>query len=1010
MLHQNWLAGLRQWGSGQRSRVAQSRKPRRLPSVAIEELESRCYLSATAGDDRSPADTPVAERQFLVQLTSAATSRVQTLDQAQTIFASSGIDLRAARGLGTPGLWLVTSSESDVGRITAALQANRSVAYFEADSTVQGQVIPNDSFFGDQVGLLNSGANGTTSDADIDADEAWNISTGSSSVVVSVIDSGVDYRHPDLYLNIWLNPGELPSAIRASLIDSDADGRITFRDLNAPANASFVSDLNGTSYIDAGDLLQDVRWENGLDEDGNGRTDDLIGWDFRSNDNDPFDTHGHGTHVAGIIGAVGNNAFGVAGLNWNTSIMPLRFLDSVAGQGLSGSTSDAITAINYTTAMKTRSQDTVNVRVSNNSWGSLDTFSQTLREAIAVNGAAGILFVAAAGNGEGRTGSGVNLDAEGLGFYPASFDLDHIVAVAATNSNDSLATFSQFGATSIDLAAPGVAILSTEPGGGFAFRSGTSMATPHVAGVAALVLSRIPDASTQEVRQALLQSVDVKSSLSGKVATGGRLNARAALQIDTFAPKAALISAPNVTLGGASSYDFQVRYRDNADIDFNSLDNADVRVVPLATPDAPLSATISNLVLDSDPATPGNQPIVTYRIVPPGGTWNLDDNGDFRIELLANAVADTRAGTPNRTPAQTLGTFEVSIAYEGQVLLTTFADGADSNPANSISQTANGQSTLRSAIQTANTVAGLNTIVLQPGIYTLDLSGASEDAAATGDLDITSQIVILGNGATIQMTGNLDRVFDVLATGNLTLRDVTILGGNTSSSGGGLSNSGGTVSIFSSTFTSNAAATGGAIASSAGSVSLTNSTISTNAAATGAGLDISGGALNLLNVTVTANSASSIGGGVRLSGSATAGVTNTIIADNTAATSSPDVSGTFSAASVSYNLIGINNGSTGFTNGSSGNLVGTQASPINPKLGPLANNAGLTKTHDLLAGSPAIDSAANGDAPLTDQRGIARPIEVDGDLIPEADIGAVERYFGEVSGIAFNDYGSRRCP
>lgn len=1002
MLHRNWLAGLRQWSSGSRSRVAQSRKPRRLPSVAIEELESRCYLSATTGDDRSPADALLAERQFLVQLTSAATSRVQTLDQAQTIFASGSIDLRAARGLGTPGLWLVTSSEPDVGRITSSLRANRSVAYFEADSTVQGQVIPNDSLFGDQVGLLNSGANGTTSDADIDADEAWNISTGSSSVVVSIIDSGVDYTHPDLYLNIWLNPGEIPAATRASLIDSDADGRITFRDLNAPVNASFVSDLNGTSYIDAGDLLQDVRWENGVDNDGNGRTDDLIGWDFRSNDNDPFDTHGHGTHVAGTIGAVGNNASGVAGLNWNTSIMPLRFLDSVAGQGLSGSTSDAITAINYTTAMKTRSQDAVNVRVSNNSWGSLDTFSQSLRDAIAVNGAAGILFVAAAGNGEGRTGSGVDLDAEGLGFFPASFDLDHIVAVAATNSNDSLATFSQFGATSIDLAAPGVAILSTEPGGGFAFRSGTSMATPHVAGAAALVFARIPDASTQEVRQALLQSIDVKSSLTGKVATGGRLNARAALEIDTFAPKAALVAAPNVTLGGASSYDFQVRYRDNADIDFNSLDNADVRVVPLASPDAPLSATISNLVLDSDPITAGNQPIVTYRIVPPGGSWSLDDNGEFRIELLANAVADTRAETPNLTPAQTLGTFEVSIAYEGQILVTTFADGADSNPADSISQTASGQSTLRSAIQTANTVAGLNTIVLEPGVYFLNLAGAGEDASATGDLDITSQIVILGNGAEIRISGGIDRVLDVLASGNLTLRDVTIAEGVSSSSGGGLRNAGIT-EIHSSTFAFNSAATGGAIASIGSSLSLTNSTVSTNMATDGAGLDVSGGSLSLLNVTVTANEAINSGGGVLLSGSAMAGVTNTIIAGNMASTSGPDVFGTFSAASSSHNLIGISDGSTGLTNGIFGNLVGSQANQLDPKLGPLAFNSGLTMTHELQAGSPAIDTAGSGPAPEIDQRGITRPVDADGDLIPEADIGAVERYFGEISGIAFND-------
>ena len=386
----DWLRGLKSLKSGTRSSPRVPQRTRRTQPIAwVEQLEARLCLSATLPD----------EQRFLIGLKPSAVEPHQTATQVQSLLATSGVDLRVVSDLGLPGQWLVASSDHDVGRVTTALRANRNVAYFEADTQVAGQVVPNDPLFNNQVGLLNSGANGLTADADIDADEAWNISTGSSSVVVSVIDSGVDYTHPDLYLNIWLNPGELPTALRSSLIDSDADGRITFRDLNAPANASFVSDLNGTSYIDAGDLLQDVRWENGLDEDGNGRTDDLIGWDFRSNDNDPFDTHGHGTHVAGIIGASGNNAFGTAGLNWNVSIMSLRFLDSVAGQGLSGSTSDAITAINYTTALKTRLQDTVNTRVSNNSWGSLDTFSQTLRDAIAVNGAAGILFVAAAGNG-----------------------------------------------------------------------------------------------------------------------------------------------------------------------------------------------------------------------------------------------------------------------------------------------------------------------------------------------------------------------------------------------------------------------------------------------------------------------------------------------------------------------------------------------------------------------------------------------------------------------------------
>ena len=988
MILLNWLVGLRNCRvHGRKSALPKPAEIRRHLGNHVELLEDRCVLDAGS--------------QFLLQLTPAASAQSHSAAELQTLLAVSGADVRVVRDLGLPGQWLVTSSDPDVNHVTAALRGNRSVAHIEADTQVAGQLIPNDPLFGNQVGLLNNGANGLTSDADVDAEEAWNITTGSSSVVVSVIDSGIDYTHPDLYLNIWLNQGELPASLRASLTDTDSDGRITFRDLNAPANSSFVTDRNSTSYIDAGDLLQDTRWENGIDEDGNGRPDDLIGWDFRNNDNDPFDNHGHGTHVAGIIGASGNNAFGTAGLNWNVSLMPLRFLDSVAGQGLTGSTSDAVSAINYSTALRTREQDAVNVRVSNNSWGSLDTFSQSLRDAIAENGAAGVLFVAAAGNGEGRTGSGVNLDAEGLGFFPASFDLENIVAVAATNSNDSLASFSQFGATSIDLAAPGVAILSTEPGGGFAFRSGTSMATPHVTGAAALVFARVPDATAQEVRQALFQSVDVTESLSGKVATGGRLNAQAALEIDTFAPRATLVSAPDVSISGATSYEFQVRYQDNTDIDFDSLDNADTRVVPVAFPDSPLSATISNLVLDSDPATPGSQPIVTYRIVPPGGSWNLDDNGDFRIELLPNAVSDTRAGTPNRTLAQTLGTFEVNIANEGQIEVTTFADGADANPADGVSQTSGGQSTLRSAIQTANAVAGLNTIVLEPGTYVLNLAGADEDASATGDLDITRQLVILGNGATIQMTGNNDRVFDVLASGTLTLRDVTITGGM-ATAGGGLRNSG-SLSITSSTVSQNSAGNGGAIASSGGSVELVNATITTNTATNGAGLDISGGSVSLLHVTITANAASNSAGGLRLTGSATAGITNTIIAGNTASASSPDVSGRFSPTSISHDLIGNPDGATGFTHGNNGNLVGTQAAPLDPQLGPLSDNTGLTLTHDPLFGSPAVDAADNTAAPSKDQRGIDRP--QNGDLNPAAvvDIGAVERFFGTIGGVAYFD-------
>src|SRR5262245_8652633 len=176
------------------------------------------------------------------------------------------------------------------------------------DRTVPSGVYPNDPGFAQQWELHNTGQTGGLYDADMDLPAAWSITTGNMNTVVAVLDSGVDYTDPDLYLNIWLNRGEIPTAILAGLTDADCDGLFTFLDLNASSNARFVTDVNRNGYIDVGDLLRDARWANGLDEDNNGRVDDLIGWDFHDNDNDPQATvESHGTGQALKIGALTNN-------------------------------------------------------------------------------------------------------------------------------------------------------------------------------------------------------------------------------------------------------------------------------------------------------------------------------------------------------------------------------------------------------------------------------------------------------------------------------------------------------------------------------------------------------------------------------------------------------------------------------------------------------------------------------------------------------------------------------
>jgi len=429
-------------------------------------------LEQTPGDSQSGSTSQTAialEGQWIVQLTRDALKGVSHIADTVSLFSGSVFGIEVVRGLGMAGQLLIETHGAAADAVSAWLSSNTSVAYASPDTVLSLQAMPNDPSFTQLWGMNNTGQTGGTADADIDAPEAWNLATGSPGVVVGVIDTGVDYTHPDLAANIWTNPGEIAG--------------------------------------------------NAIDDDGNGFIDDIHGYDFVNNDGDPMDDHYHGTHVSGTIAGVGNNGVGVTGVNWNAGIMGLKFLDSSGN----GSSSNAIRAINYATMMHNRG---VNIHLTNNSWGD-GGFEQSLRDAIQAAGTAGMLFIAAAGNG-GPNGIGDNNDT--TPYYPASYPLDNIIAVAATDHNDARASFSNYGAVSVDLGAPGVSIYSTRPGNTYGSLQGTSMAAPHVAGVAALAWSVAPTASYQTIRDAILNGVDHIPSMSGVTVTGGRLNAYGALQ------------------------------------------------------------------------------------------------------------------------------------------------------------------------------------------------------------------------------------------------------------------------------------------------------------------------------------------------------------------------------------------------------------------------------------------------------------------------------------------------
>ncbi|MFQ5627373.1 MAG: S8 family peptidase [bacterium] len=385
--------------------------------------------------------------------------------QIQSALSNAGLSQR--RFISQIGVYQCDiTNQKDVHTAVQACRESQDVEYAEPnyiyaipEMASTPRATPNDPRFDDLWGLHSSDKSG------IDAAKAWEVQKGSKNIIVAIIDTGMDYDHEDLRDNIWRNPGE----------------------------------------------TGDGKENNGIDDDNNGFVDDARGWNFERDTKDPADSHGHGSHVAGTVGAVGNNGKGVVGVNWQVTLMPLRFI----GTNGFGEADDAIRAIIYAADN--------GANIMSNSWGG-DPFMQSMEDAIRYARDKNVLFVAAAGNDD--------RDNDRFFHYPSNYQVENVIAVAAANASDGLANFSNTGREMVDLSAPGVNILSTFGQGGYQFLDGTSMATPHVSGVAALIMAQYPGITYRQTMIRIFGGVERKSTHSGFMVTGGRLNAFNSLSTD----------------------------------------------------------------------------------------------------------------------------------------------------------------------------------------------------------------------------------------------------------------------------------------------------------------------------------------------------------------------------------------------------------------------------------------------------------------------------------------------
>jgi subtilisin family serine protease len=503
--HLKYLHRVNHMQRSRRPQRANYGRSRSFSNLNWEQLEARRLLAADILGREFVAG------EILVQYTAQATP----LQQAKARAAIGGevkevIQTRIMQEAGVGRLERVSFGRGiDLARAIEALERNPAVAYAEPNYIFRPAATSNDTYYtnGSLWGMYSddapaTGPSNTTNQFGSHAEKAWaeNI-TGSSSIVVGIIDEGIQVNHPDLVDNIWVNPYEV-----------------------------------------AGD---------GIDNDGNGYVDDIYGWDFVNNDNSVYDAGGdsHGTHVAGTIGGKGGNGTGVVGVNWNVKMISAKFLGTTGG-----TLANAVRAVDYLTDLKVRHG--INLVASNNSWGG-GGYSQTLHDAIIRHAKQNILFVAAAGNSTSNNDatasypSNYNTTVGTSTQTPASYD--GVIAVASITNTGAISSFSSYGATTVDIGAPGSGIWSTVPSNTYASYNGTSMATPHVTGAVALYASaQTGTVSAATIKQAILDSATPTASLTGKSLTGGRLNVYAALNqgTDETAPE---ISGLSVSAGSTTA-------------------------------------------------------------------------------------------------------------------------------------------------------------------------------------------------------------------------------------------------------------------------------------------------------------------------------------------------------------------------------------------------------------------------------------------------------------------------